>query len=201
MRGFEAVNQLVDMCMYGSTPETPVCLPEYGQVSVVAGKVGRAYATQHALLRSRRNFGENLQPKNFRFLLCHLWDCTRRMHEARGQSSSAEMTTASPVTPTPPRNSSYTAFRLAEKHFKNRATPGHLPTLRDAPSTRPVVDLSRTEKEADDEVWQAGWWGPSDQNVKKGKQRARGERPLLDSPFERIDIGGGKVGHILAEGQ
>ena len=200
---------LVDICVYGSTSK--VCLLARWQLSVclrtVAAEWGgpirpnslqkataevRCYevAETSARILSRRNSDSFLS-------FC---DC--RIHEAKGQSSSTEMTkAATPALHTRPPTCSYTAFRLAEKHFKNRASPGYLPALRDAPSTRQVVDLSRSEKEEDDEVWQAGWWGPSGQNVKKGKQRARGERSLLDDPYERIDIGGGKIGHVLAEGQ
>ena len=102
-----------------------------------------------------------------------------------------------------PDTSSHTPFRLAEKYFKNRSKPGVLPSLRNIG----IVDLSRTDKEEDDEVWRAGWWGTEvelGKKVRKGKERSRWERPALDIDsfgFERIFLEDGKVGWIVAEGK
>jgi len=105
------------------------------------------------------------------------------------------------------------AFRLAEKHFKNRATRS-LPALRDLPPEicQRVLDLSRPENADDDEVYTAGWWGESytaaPRNSRrgrgKGKERARGERPELDlaaEGVERVVLADGKVGYVVSEGK
>lgn len=97
-----------------------------------------------------------------------------------------------------PDTSAYTNFRIAEKHFKNRSEPGHLPSLR----TYDVVDLSRPDKLEDDEVWKAGWWGEMKGRYRKGKERARGERPQMDryDQFQMIECGQGRMGYVIAEG-
>ena len=94
----------------------------------------------------------------------------------------------------------YTAFRLAEKHFKNRSKPGQLPCLRGCRAARAAVDFSRPERQEDDPVWRAGWWGPEGQKLKKGKERARGERPEPDFARSSVDCNG-RTGFVVAEGE
>lgn len=108
--------------------------------------------------------------------------------------------------------STHPAFRLAEKHFKNRATAA-LPALRDLPPfCRAVLDLSRPDSCEDDEIWRAGWWGrtyepPAAGNGRKPKrarERARGERPPLPDlgaeGVRSLELGDGRTGYVVAEG-
>lgn len=97
------------------------------------------------------------------------------------------------------------AFRLAEKHFKNRATPA-LPALQGLPADlcASVLDLSRPIDADDDPVWKAGWWGSTygDKPRRKGKERARGERPNADlSGLRSLRLADGKTGYIVSEGK
>lgn len=104
------------------------------------------------------------------------------------------------------------AFRLAEKHFKNRTTAS-LPALRGLPEfTQPVLDLSRPGDHTADPVWQAGWWAeeyslPSSapRRRKKGKGRAigeRGERPPVDlKEVPVLRLKDGRTGYLVAEGE
>lgn len=104
------------------------------------------------------------------------------------------------------------AFRLAEKHFKNRATAA-LPALRDIPTElcRSVLDLSRPASCEEDEVYLAGWWGRSYEPLvanarkRKVKDRARGERPPLpDLEAEGVrvvQLNDGRAAYIVAEGE
>ncbi|WWC66508.1 alkylated DNA repair protein AlkB [Kwoniella pini CBS 10737] len=106
----------------------------------------------------------------------------------------------------------HTAFRLAEKHFKNRAVKDKYPSLRKYGDS--LVDLSRPNKQEDDELWKAGWWSPandyegSTSNWKawvfasyKGKERDLGERPHLTmSGLKEVKLGDGRVGWIVAPG-
>lgn len=100
-------------------------------------------------------------------------------------------------------NSTHTAFRICEKHFKNKSQPGKFPSLR---SPFPVFDLSRPDRQEDDPIWNAGWWSPindSDARVKlkKRKSREKGERPELDyEDLRRISLADGKTGWVVAEG-
>lgn len=112
--------------------------------------------------------------------------------------------------PTP--EGAHPAFRLAEKHFKNRTTNA-LPALRGLPEfAQPVLDLSGPAEQAADPVWQAGWWGaeyapPSSapRRRKKGKERAigeRGERPCMDLDGVRaLQLADGRTGYLVAEGE
>ena len=98
-------------------------------------------------------------------------------------------------------DTSYTPFRLAERHFKDRAINGRLPTLHD----QNVIDVSRSERQEEDEVWQAGWWAPNDvisRRSRKGKERERGVRPQSDdnSDLKRVKLENGLEGWVLAEG-
>ncbi|WWC86377.1 alkylated DNA repair protein AlkB [Kwoniella dendrophila CBS 6074] len=105
------------------------------------------------------------------------------------------------------KTTQYTAFRLAEKHFKNRASRDKLPSLRKYQDT--LVDLSRPHRQEDDPLWHAGWWSPlNDADVKsaswmpwtfgKGKERDKGERPELSiSELKEIQLKDGKVGWIV----
>lgn len=99
---------------------------------------------------------------------------------------------------------SHTAFRLTEKHFKNRSNPLKLPTLRNQPV--PVLDFSRPARQEDDEVWRAGWWSPMNEpgvRPRKDKRKARelGERPEQDfAGLQRIELTDGRTGWIVAEG-
>ncbi|WVQ82652.1 alkylated DNA repair protein AlkB [Cryptococcus sp. DSM 104549] len=114
-------------------------------------------------------------------------------------------------TPTPtPDSSTHTAFRLAEKHFKNRALKTHLPSLRQWQHL--LVDHSRPPQQEDDELWRAGWWSPEHevlpapsrrQRVRKGKEREkdRGERPEMSCEgLKKVVLGDGKTGWIVAPG-
>lgn len=104
------------------------------------------------------------------------------------------------------------AFRLAEKHFKNRTTNA-LPALRGLPEfTQPVLDLSGPSDQSTDPVWQAGWWGeeytaPSSnpRRRKKGKERVigeRGERPCMDlDGVPVLELKDGRRGYLVAEGK
>jgi alkylated DNA repair protein alkB family protein 1 len=105
----------------------------------------------------------------------------------------------------------HSAFRLAEKHFKNRATWA-LPALRGLPPDlcRPVLDVSRPANAEDDEVFLAGWWGEAyDEDAdtpkrkkkasRKGKERARGERPDLGE-LPRVVLADGRAGYVVSEG-
>lgn len=103
----------------------------------------------------------------------------------------------------PDPQSSWTSFRQTEKHFKSRHIPHTAPVL---PSD--VLDLSRPERAEDDEVWSGGWWGPEENEGdvryrrRKGKERARGERGADGSEsVEILDLGGGRIGYLIAEGQ
>ncbi|CAD6576720.1 MAG: hypothetical protein TREMPRED_001751 [Tremellales sp. Tagirdzhanova-0007] len=61
-------------------------------------------------------------------------------------------------------------------------------------------------KEEDDEVWQAGWWGPDQDDIKrlrKGKARERGERPELDmdrAGLRRFELEDGREAWVVADG-
>lgn len=106
---------------------------------------------------------------------------------------------------------SHPAFRLAEKHFKNRATPA-LPALRDVPPSfcRSVLDLSRPPACEDDEVWRAGWWGRAyeppapGRRPRKAKERVRGDRPPLPDlegeGVRAVALADGRTGYVVAEG-
>ncbi|WWD17760.1 hypothetical protein CI109_102201 [Kwoniella shandongensis] len=72
-------------------------------------------------------------------------------------------------------DTTHTAFRLTEKHFKNRSVKGQLPSLHEYQHN--LVDLSRPDRPEHDEVWRAGWW--STNKSRKGKERDLGERPDL----------------------
>ena len=99
-----------------------------------------------------------------------------------------------------PPEASHTPFRIAEKHFKNRAVKGRLPTLRG----HSIVDLSRPTQEEDDAVWQAGWWAPEQTHrfkSRKGKERERGERPAQDlNGFKKLTLSDGREAWVVAEG-
>ncbi|EJT47181.1 hypothetical protein A1Q1_04039 [Trichosporon asahii var. asahii CBS 2479] len=101
------------------------------------------------------------------------------------------------------------AFRLAEKHFKNRTTNA-LPALRNLPEyTQAVLDLSGPPDQTSDPVWQAGWWGaeytePTPQRRRrKGKERAvgeRGERPVMDlDGVPCLHLKDGRTTYLVAE--
>lgn len=103
------------------------------------------------------------------------------------------------------------AFRLAEKHFKNRTTNA-LPALRNLLDfTQAVLDLSGPPDQSADPVWQAGWWGteytePSpSRRRKKGKERAigeRGERPVMDlDGVPCLRLKDGRTAYLVAEGE
>lgn len=103
------------------------------------------------------------------------------------------------------------AFRLAEKHFKNRTTNA-LPALRNLPEyTQAVLDLSGPLDQSSDPVWQAGWWGaeytePTPQRRRrKGKERAmgeRGERPVMDlDGVPCLHLKDGRTAYLVAEGE
>lgn len=104
-------------------------------------------------------------------------------------------------------NITLTPFRQVEKHFKNRAIKGRLPSLR----KYPVVDLSRPEKAEDDPLWTAGWWSPendvevdpSGRRRAKGKARALGERPgeMMLEGVREIRLLSGKKGYVVADGE
>lgn len=124
--------------------------------------------------------------------LCLVYACTPSVHSRKGSM---------PALP----DTQYTAFRLAEKHWKDRSVNGRLPSLHD----QDVVDLSRPELQEDDPVWQAGWWGatPGDEQAsrwrkwKKGKERARGERPeACTRGAKKITLRSGHDAWVVAEG-
>ncbi|OCF45336.1 alkylated DNA repair protein AlkB [Kwoniella heveanensis CBS 569] len=124
---------------------------------------------------------------------------------------SSQNTSASSSSSSPPQTQ-YTAFRQAEKHFKNRAHKGHLPSIRKYLPT--LVDLSRPRSggQEEDPVWKAGWWSPENdvdpasvpdgkKKNSKGKEREKGERPEIDySDLERIKLSDGRKGYIVAPG-
>jgi hypothetical protein len=99
--------------------------------------------------------------------------------------------------------SSHTPFRLTEKHFKNRSQPLKLPSLRQ----HRVLDLSRPDEVADDEVWKAGWWSPENDTAGrvrrgKGKERERGERPEVETEgLKRLRMNDGRIGWLVAPGK
>jgi alkylated DNA repair protein alkB family protein 1 len=101
----------------------------------------------------------------------------------------------------PDPQSSHTPFRQAEKHFKSRLIPHTTPSL--PPN---ILDLSRPVAQEDDEIWQAGWWGPIEDEAsvryrrRKGKERAKGERGGDGADGLAIVDVGGKVGYIIANG-
>ncbi|WRT64267.1 alkylated DNA repair protein AlkB [Kwoniella shivajii] len=106
--------------------------------------------------------------------------------------------------------SKYTAFRLAEKHYKNRSVKGKFPSLRLHQDS--LIDLSRPISKEDDPVWLAGWWSPFNEsddfnhswkpwNSSKGKERDKGERPDIDtSGMKQIQLADGKQGWVVAPG-
>ena len=102
----------------------------------------------------------------------------------------------------PDANVQHTPFRTAEKHFKSRIVKGRLPCLRG----HAIIDLSRPLAQEDDEVWQAGWWGPDQDDIKrlrKGKARERGERPELDmdrAGLRRFELEDGREAWVVADG-
>lgn len=84
-------------------------------------------------------------------------------------------------------SSEHTAFRKAEKHFKNRAVVGkrgkaQLPTLRQ----HGVVDLSRP---IHDEILAAGWWGDLPSADKEGGR-----------DLKSLTLSDGRIGWQLGEG-
>lgn len=119
-------------------------------------------------------------------------------------SSSATSTSTSTADVSQAGPSSHTAFRLTEKHFKNRSNPLKHPTLRNQPV--PILDFSRPARQEDDEVWKAGWWSPMNEpeaRPRKDKRKARelGERPEQDfDGLKRIELVDGRTGWIVAEG-
>ncbi|OCF55339.1 alkylated DNA repair protein AlkB [Kwoniella mangroviensis CBS 10435] len=105
----------------------------------------------------------------------------------------------------------FTAFRQAEKHFKNRAVKDKYPSLRKYQDS--LVDLSRPEQQEDDEVWKAGWWSPDHEPdarsnrsdwkpcLFKGKEKDKGTRPdLPTSDLKPIQLNDGRTGCIVAPG-
>jgi alkylated DNA repair protein alkB family protein 1 len=101
----------------------------------------------------------------------------------------------------PDPQSSHTPFRLSEKHFKSRLIPHTTPIL-----PAGIIDLSRSSTQEEDEVWQAGWWGPPEDEGsvryrrRKGKERERGTRGEDGAEgLSKVDVGG-KVGYIVADG-
>lgn len=97
---------------------------------------------------------------------------------------------------------SHSPFRLTEKHFKNRAVQGLLPSLR----SHSVLDLSRPTHPEDDDIYKAGWWGVSEQGDtrKSWKRKARdsGERPKTDGGerLRKVNLSSGPEGWIVTEG-
>jgi hypothetical protein len=117
-----------------------------------------------------------------------------------------------PSLPDPPSRgeTSWTPFRQAEKHFKNRSTPRYPSLLGWG-----LLDLSRPELEGDDEVWLAGWWCDDSagdsvslgnerrrrMRAWKGKERDRGERPETDlGGLRRLELSDGREAWVVAEG-
>jgi alkylated DNA repair protein alkB family protein 1 len=99
--------------------------------------------------------------------------------------------------------SSHPPFRQVEKHFKSRLIPHTTPSL--TPNT---LDLSRPLCQEDDKVWQAGWWGPIEDEGsvryrrRKGKERARGERGGDGAEgLKKLDLGEGKIGYLISDGR
>nr|XP_031860915.1 alkylated DNA repair protein AlkB [Kwoniella shandongensis]KAA5527987.1 alkylated DNA repair protein AlkB [Kwoniella shandongensis] len=92
-------------------------------------------------------------------------------------------------------DTTHTAFRLTEKHFKNRSVKGQLPSLHEYQHN--LVDLSRPDRPEHDEVWRAGWW--STNKSRKGKERDLGERPDL-ALQQPITLHDGRVGYLVAPG-
>jgi alkylated DNA repair protein alkB family protein 1 len=94
-------------------------------------------------------------------------------------------------------------FRITEKHFKNRSDPSRFPSLH----FQGIIDLSRPDDAEDDEVWQAGWWGNTDELTqskrrKKGKEREKGERPQVEvDGLRRIELRNQREGWVVAEGE
>lgn len=105
-------------------------------------------------------------------------------------------------------SSALTAFRQAEKHFKNRANKDIYPSLRQWQDR--LIDLSRPDSQEEDEIWAAGWWSPDHDVVpaatsgrrRKGvEKKDKGERPELDiASLESLSLHGGKTGYIVAPG-
>ncbi|WVO16942.1 alkylated DNA repair protein AlkB [Cryptococcus depauperatus] len=102
----------------------------------------------------------------------------------------------------------HTAFRLAEKHFKNRAYLNRYPSLLQWKER--LIDLSRSQAQEDDEVWQAGWWSPENETElinnqtkksKQGKEKEKGERANLDtSNLSKLRLKDGAVAYVVAPG-
>ncbi|KAL0241944.1 alkylated DNA repair protein AlkB [Cryptococcus tetragattii IND107] len=105
-------------------------------------------------------------------------------------------------------SSTLTAFRQAEKHFKNRANKDIYPSLRQWQDR--LIDLSRPDSQEEDEIWAAGWWSPDHDIVPvatNGRRRKgivkknKGERPELDTASHKsLPLHGGKTGYIVAPG-
>jgi hypothetical protein len=71
----------------------------------------------------------------------------------------------------PDPQSSHTPFRLSEKHFRSRLIPHTTPIL-----PAGIIDLSRSSTQEEDEVWQAGWWGPPEDEGSVRYRRGRVKR-------------------------
>lgn len=105
-------------------------------------------------------------------------------------------------------SSTLTAFRQAEKHFKNRANKDIYPSLRQWQDR--LIDLSRPDSQEEDEIWAAGWWSPDHDIVPvatNGRRRKgivkknKGVRPELDTASHKsLPLHGGKTGYIVAPG-
>ncbi|TYJ56485.1 alkylated DNA repair protein AlkB [Cryptococcus floricola] len=105
------------------------------------------------------------------------------------------------------QDSAHSAFRLAEKHFKNRAHKDSFPSLRQW--QRSLLDLSRPAAEEHDELWRAGWWCPdhdttspsSAKRSKKTKAKDKGHRPeQARIDLTSLELPDGKVGYVVADG-
>ncbi|ORX36067.1 hypothetical protein BD324DRAFT_630043 [Kockovaella imperatae] len=96
-------------------------------------------------------------------------------------------------------STSYTAFRKTEKHFKNRSSQSRLPTLYACEASRAALDVSRPDRQEDDPVWQASWWGAEQQNVRRRFQRDKGKRPELSEVPREVRCGS-KTGYVVSEG-
>ncbi|WVQ77070.1 alkylated DNA repair protein AlkB [Cryptococcus sp. DSM 104548] len=103
------------------------------------------------------------------------------------------------------QDSAHTAFRLAEKHFKNRANKGSFPSLRQWQGS--LIDLSRPLEEEDDELWQAGWWSPDNDETSQvtrrtnKKAKERGHRPEQTNNYlTSMELPDGKVAYVVADG-